>query len=60
MEEARQLRLRAAHLIRLSKAIYNPADVAQFEALAADANRDAAIREAVEADRLAGKPPPAV
>jgi hypothetical protein len=53
MEQARQLRAKADHCIRLSHGINDPADVARVEAMAAEYDRAAAEREAAAAARLA-------
>jgi hypothetical protein len=58
MEKARQLRDKAEHCMRLSLYVSNPADVASFESLAAEANEAAAEIEA-EAARLAARLPAA-
>jgi hypothetical protein len=49
MEQARQLRQKADHCIRLSFGINNPMDVACFEAMAAEYGRAASEIEAAEA-----------
>jgi hypothetical protein len=56
MEQARLLRAKADHCIRLSHGINNPADVYLFETLAADFIRAAIEQEATKAARLADRP----